>query len=559
MKRICVLMCLLLILGMMPTLAQADEIDGEIRVCLLSLGDISRLGIAIEGEYSVNENTGMRLESGARLSVVAGEDSLYLICGAFTMEMGASFTLTRHGAGGGLYLEGSPRGLLYQGDLELTLQNGLIIPVLKIGLEDYLVGVVPYEMSDSFPIEALKAQAIAARTYVLLRRESRESRGYDVVDTTADQVFMGYDPAAVNAVDACRETEGMACMFDGGYGNCYYTASNGGQTLLPGDVWKKRDNGGYTVRRDDPYDVANGRSVVKTAQINADGTGLTEEMMALLMAGAGEQLASLGYSDDPQDCRLHKITGMELTDPKAEDSRWYSTLRVTYSVQGRPIAEEPEKEETEKTEKDSPAPASEAEEAEIAYAVGEFETVEGEFVTDIPLYDVVKDGMGLAINGGDYELFTLIVEEDEEGNAETFTLESRRFGHGVGMSQRGAQEMAGVYGMSCEEILNFYYPAMTVETHTVGKTGREALPPLDIVQSEILPELETGEKYGVVRVAGVSNALNIRSEPTTESEVIAQAVEGQRIIVCAEAAEGWYAVRNARFTGYAAAEYIEVE
>lgn len=62
--------------------------------------------------------------------------------------------------------------------------------------------------------------------------------------------------------------------------------------------------------------------------------------------------------------------------------------------------------------------------------------------------------MGLSINISQNELITV----SDIGSA--FMIESRRYGHGVGMSQRGAQQMAAQYGMTYEEILGFYYPGM---------------------------------------------------------------------------------------------------
>ena len=70
----------------------------------------------------------------------------------------------------------------------------------------------------------------------------------------------------------------------------------------------------------------------------------------------------------------------------------------------------------------------------------------------------------MAINGGDYELVSVVNEID------TIRIEMRRFGHGVGMSQRGAQWMAAQYGMTYTDILSFYYPGMELVTVTWAET-----------------------------------------------------------------------------------------
>ena len=77
----------------------------------------------------------------------------------------------------------------------------------------------------------------------------------------------------------------------------------------------------------------------------------------------------------------------------------------------------------------------------------------------LSVYEDVKDGFSLGLNSRDYEICSV----RQEG--ENYLIEMRRFGHGVGMSQRGAQVMAGNYDMSYVEILNFYYPGMTPGAH----------------------------------------------------------------------------------------------
>ena len=62
--------------------------------------------------------------------------------------------------------------------------------ILHIPVEEYLLGVLPYEMNEAFPIEALKAQAVAARSYAIRKQNSNEH--YDVTDNTNDQVYRGY-------------------------------------------------------------------------------------------------------------------------------------------------------------------------------------------------------------------------------------------------------------------------------------------------------------------------------------------------------------------------------
>ena len=69
--------------------------------------------------------------------------------------------------------------------------GGYKLTVTIVGMEDYLIGVVGYEMSNTFPLEALKAQAVTARSYAASKISP--SASYDIVDTASDQVYKGYD------------------------------------------------------------------------------------------------------------------------------------------------------------------------------------------------------------------------------------------------------------------------------------------------------------------------------------------------------------------------------
>lgn len=105
--------------------------------------------------------------------------------------------------------------------------------------------------------------------------------------------------------------------------------------------------------------------------------------------------------------------------------------------------------------------------------LGEFEELTDEITVKIRTYGVLETMLNLSINRTDVEIFS--VEADDTG----FTICSRRFGHGVGMSQRGAQTMAGAYEKTAEDILTFYYPGMAlyrIDWQEKALTRIEALP-----------------------------------------------------------------------------------
>ena len=121
----------------------------------------------------------------------------------------------------------------YRGHIEVFANpRGALTVVNVIGLEDYVKGVVPNELSPGgFPaIEALKAQAIAARTYALKNRGQFASEGYDLLPTTRSQVYRGLaseHPLSSRAVD---ETRGLVATYNGEPINALYTSTCGGRT-----------------------------------------------------------------------------------------------------------------------------------------------------------------------------------------------------------------------------------------------------------------------------------------------------------------------------------------
>jgi stage II sporulation protein D len=118
----------------------------------------------------------------------------------------------------------------FRGKIEVFANTrGALTVVNVIGLEDYIRGVVPNELS--YPaIEALKAQAIAARTYALKNRGQFAFDGYDLLPTTRSQVYRGLSSETVLTSRAVDETRGMIATYNGEPINALYTSTCGGRT-----------------------------------------------------------------------------------------------------------------------------------------------------------------------------------------------------------------------------------------------------------------------------------------------------------------------------------------
>ena len=106
-----------------------------------------------------------------------------------------------------------------------------IIEVLP--LEEYLYGVLPYEMSYSWPIEALKAQAVAARTYTLKSIENTQNNPFDLYSDTRSQMYKGSAKVYDSVKKAVDETKGQVLKYNKNVFFTYYHANCGGHTDTP--------------------------------------------------------------------------------------------------------------------------------------------------------------------------------------------------------------------------------------------------------------------------------------------------------------------------------------
>jgi len=143
----------------------------------------------------------------------------------------------------------------YPGALEIsygTSRNGSpeIIAINLVDLETYTEGVLAGEVYPSWAPEALKAQAVATRTYALRRMNENKSKGYDVDDTVLSQVYLGK-----NGVEAFRtavlETRGQVLVYEGVPIRAHYFASGGGTTEGDEEVWLGGNDEPYLTARQD--------------------------------------------------------------------------------------------------------------------------------------------------------------------------------------------------------------------------------------------------------------------------------------------------------------------
>ena len=566
-KRLFVLPFALLILIMAVAFPASADTPSSIRVYLRRLQVEDTLRVTVKGQYATQDGR-LSFSDGAKLVVVLRGDQLVLHTGQTAVVMGSSIKLVRCQSETPGYLLLNDGTGMYEGDLSLDIVENAIRPILTINVEDYLLGVVPFEMGDSFPLEALKAQAVTARTYAL--RKSGSSGAYDVEDTTNDQAYRGRTTSSPLSEQAVTETKGLCGVYRGALASCFYSASNGGQTELGQHVWPTDapDAYGYMDMRDDPYDLENRNSVVKryTLQKKPGEKGIGEALHQALTTAMGEQLSALGVEADGELVRFDEIQSVEAVTPKYDgDSRLMTELRFTVKISVRDYtfrqtpSPQPAASSTPHAD-ETPAPTA-------TPAFSPYRKVKEAVTVTLPIFTEAERAMGLSINVSQNELITV----SDIGSA--FLIESRRFGHGVGMSQRGAEQMARQYGMTYEQILAFYYPGMGLVSYDTGSAPLPTLnvelmatpaptpsptprPTLMPVSTNQMPE---GAYLAVVSNIDEDSTLNLREQPNTSAEVIRRLYKNQPLIVLSVSKDGWAHVKTDVMEGYVRSEYLQAE
>ncbi len=165
----------------------------------------------------------------------------------------------------------------YRGTIHIINNDGDLTVINDVGIEDYVKGVTPAEMPSSWNIEALKAQAIAVRSYAIANLGKHAKEGFDLVDTVQDQVYNGVLAETPATNQAVEETEGLVLTYDNKIISTMYSASAGGQTKSALEAWGN----------DIPY-LQSVKSYDDDMEPRGHGVGMTQY--------GAKNLADMGYN-----------------------------------------------------------------------------------------------------------------------------------------------------------------------------------------------------------------------------------------------------------------------
>jgi len=273
--------------------------------------------------------------------------------------------------------------LPYRGSFIISAKPEGLELVNHLPLEQYLYGVVPREMPDTWAEHALMAQAVAARTYALYVSIKSRHKSYDLESTTDSQVYGGYNSESKRSNWAVDATRGKVITHDGKLIIAYFHSSSGGHTEDPANVWNTGEI---------PY-----------------LHGIPDRYSDKLPQGKWEYF--LSYRDVLKRLNEHGLDISRLDQLKIIDksnSGRYRTV-IIYSNKGI-----------------------------YQLSSNHFRTTVGETRLKSTLFQMVHCPGGILFQGKGY-------------------------GHGVGMSQWGARQMAQA-GLTYQEILKYYYRDIKIVT-----------------------------------------------------------------------------------------------
>lgn len=528
-----------------PPLEQIATAPISVRVLLTALNVTNRLDVTLTADYiGESKNQPLFLRKGSQWTFVVQENSLYLYSDSINLRLHDSLVLRRAGTVGGWVRTGF--GGEYSGDLHLLLKNGQLLPILEIELETYLQGVLPYEMSDSFPLEALKAQAIAARTYAI--QSLRPNKDYDVTDNPSSQVFKADTADYPHCRQAIAETRGVCGYYKNQPAKCYYSASNGGQTELVTSVWETQEDFSYYQSVHDPYDVENPESPVRSFTLQKHySTAAPEALRSLFAEQLRPWLVQQGCEPNAQALQIHDILSCTLAQPNPKSPAVHALLQISASISIR------------KAQQQSGG-------ITITVLNDSYTKIEEPVSLQIPVFPDAEAAFGMDINrGSDNEIWSVTETET------AYTLKALRYGHGVGMSQRGAEWMAKAYQKTYRDILHFYYPGLTLkrfvylaqtpspyENLLQSTPGPAATPTPRPTAVPLLSTPAPGEQIAIVSEIDDDSSLNLRAEPALSAEIITRLYKHQRLILEEYCEDGWVKVRTDTLNGYVKLEFLTI-
>lgn len=407
------------------------------------LGNKTQIPIKFTGTYKV-ESDGTVLRAGINYTMKLESGKIKLYNGSTLIKdfgTEARIAPSNYGTKNFIYVNGKT----YLGDFRFIVEgNSYIRPINTIPMDDYLKGVVSYEMSNSWGnnggLEALKAQAVAARTFALRYGNAI------ITDTQSHQVYGGYSWYS-HTTRAVNETSGVVARYKGSLIQAFYSSSNGGKIFSNTNSWGSALVP-YLITKDDPYDIRSGNANVNWSfslgkkQIDltlldvSNPSSWWNDKFELAtdsteLSNMKKYLQDNNYINNKYEVKVTEITGVTFDTAFAPNKRMDGIVSFKYVLRDKTLSQTG----------NNPFVMEEGKikEHNLTFSSRNY-TIRSMFGTTIMkspyVKQVLQDGQSFAIHGGGW-------------------------GHNIGMSQYGAYQMSKE-GKNYLDILQFYYNAVSL-------------------------------------------------------------------------------------------------
>lgn len=374
----------------------------------------------------------------------------------------------------------------YLGWIEIERREEGLLLINELSLEEYLYSVVPSEMPSSYPMEALKAQAISARTYAYKKMKSPALAEYgaNLDDSTSYQVYHNI-PENGNTTRAVKETKGQILFYFADPAEIYYYSTSCGYGT-DASIWDEKGENRYPYLRSREMGREEGRENVKwkpeketefvsfisqkhSRHIEQDEawyrwfykhqeTDIIKEKISNMISKESPYLMIVG---------IDKISGGEKREKKEEENEKNKQELSEELWEEAMLREQIENGNYRITDilVEKRGTGGVIQTLLICTDLAEIR-VENEYqirslLADGTSFAFLQNGKSYACNHLLPSAFFAITTVKEEGEVSGLHLTGGGFGHGVGMSQNGAKKLADL-GYSAKEILEYYYQGCEV-------------------------------------------------------------------------------------------------
>ncbi len=403
-------------LGALPPEFRQDEVrsylSGRVPIRVIVADGARSLRLRPNGAVAIRNLAGVQrgiVQAGASITITKAGGKASAASGRLrVVDTGFAIIPIKPNQGVAMSVEGGwGRRGVYPGEMRVELAESGLRVVEFADLDEYISGVVASEMPSQFPLEAMKAQAIAARTYALYHLGAHEDEDADLCGSVHCQAYGGQTRANSRARHATRETTGQVLTYNGLLVDALYHSACGGATAT---AWEVRQGKLLPYALGEPDETEGAGRAYCASDHNVTWT----------------RRYSFPEADRLVRANLSKI----LKDPAIRPGRLYGIRLVTDPRTGR------------------------AEWLKVSTSTGTYQ-VRGDAIRW--LFGNGRPGpVGLRSTAVE-----LSVATDRAGQPRSFTFKGRGHGHGIGLCQWGARGRA-IAGQSADEILSAYYPGTSV-------------------------------------------------------------------------------------------------